>query len=355
MNYKTLLSFFTLLTLFFSACNLNPNNQPKSPSLSIDEQNRLFKTAQSIFAPLPKFAATENNTFSEAKLKLGKLLYFDNRLSKNKNISCNSCHRLDLFGVDQLPVSPGDDGITGDRNSPTTLNAALHFAQFWDGRAKHVEEQAGMPILNPIEMNIPSENFLLERLSATSLYPSLFQQAFPESEPAITYQNIQNAIGLFERNLLTPSPFDDYLNGNKNALNMDEKIGLQTFIEVGCASCHAGVAIGGNSFQKFGLFREYTHYTGSKHFDLGRFSVTNDPADKAVFKVPSLRNIAATYPYFHDGSVLKLEDAISIMAQSQLNKNLTATQVLSIQTFLNSLTGNLPEELKSFPESLNAL
>lgn len=351
MNPKNRCTLF-FLVLFTSACHLNPNNQTKTPKLGIDEQNRLFKQTKNIFAPLPEKIIYESNSLLEAKVKLGKLLYFDTRLSKDENISCNSCHRLDLFGVDRLPVSPGDEGKTGERNSPTTLNAALHIAQFWDGRAKDVEEQAGMPILNPIEMNIPSKLFLEERLASTTLYPPLFKQAFPEQENSLNYNNIQVAIGAFERTLVTPSRFDEYLKGSKNALSMSEQIGLQTFIEVGCVTCHNGAAIGGNSFQKFGLIEDYAKYTQSKHIDEGRFSVTKNPADKAVFKVPSLRNIAETYPYFHDGSVNNLDDAIAIMAKVQLNKDLSSTQIAAIQTFLKSLTGKVFEENQTIPVEL---
>ncbi len=240
----------------------------------------------------------------------------------------------------------------GDRNSPTVLNAALHSTQFWDGRAKDVEEQAGLPVLNPVEMAIPSEKFLVDRLSGVKMYQDMFAAAFPESKKPLTYENIRLAIAAFERTLLTPSKWDDYLKGNTAALSEQEQKGLETFISVGCITCHTGSLIGGNMFQKFGLFGNYWELTGSENIDLGRMKETNNEMDKYMFKVPSLRNIAKTWPYFHDGSVKDLKEAATIMAKLGLNKDLTDEQADDIVIFLNALTGDLPEDVKKAPAEL---
>lgn len=315
---------------------LNSSNKKKKENLS--------EKAARYFLPLPTEAVSKSNVLTSEKIALGKKLYFDKRLSKDGNISCNSCHNLDTYGVDNLTTSPGDEGKNGDRNSPTVLNAALHISQFWDGRAADVEEQAGGPILNPVEMNIPSKEFMVERLEGIPEYVSLFKKAFPNEK--ISYDNLQNAIGAFERKLMTPSKFDDYLNGDENALSSDEKEGLELFINTGCITCHTGQAIGGQMFQKFGLYGNYWELTGSASIDEGRFKETENEADKYFFKVPSLRNIEKTYPYFHDGSVTDLNQAVIIMAKLQNNKDLSEKEAGSIVTFLATLTGEVPEEFK---------
>jgi len=317
---------------------------------------QVAEKAKKIFQPISN-APVENpeNPITEEKVKLGKMLYFDKRLSKDGNISCNSCHNLASAGVDNLPTSPGDNGGFGERNSPTVLNAAHHFLQFWDGRNKDVEEQAGGPILNPVEMAIPSKDFLVDRLSGVDMYKDMFASAYPESSSPITYLNVQKAIAAFERTLVTPSRFDDYLNGESQALTIAEKEGLKTFMDAGCITCHNGKMLGGNSFQKFGQFKEYWHYTGSEHVDYGRFAVTNNEADKFMFKVPSLRNIHETGPYFHDGSVEELAEAVNIMAEINLRERLSDEEVESILTFLGSLSGDIPEEAKHAPKELASL
>lgn len=277
---------------------------------------------------------------------MGKTLYYDARLSKDGNVSCDSCHILAEFGVDNLPTSPGDDGELGTRNSPTVLNAALHLAQFWDGRAKDVEEQAGMPIMNPIEMGIPSEEFLVERLAAIPGYPEAFAAAFPDDETPLRYGNIARALAAFERTLLTPSRFDHYLRGDLEALTEDEKEGLRIFKKVGCTACHNGMTAGGHTFRKFGLNEPYWEHTLSPRQDDGRFAVTGEETDRYVFKVASLRNVEMTYPYFHDGSVEGLEDAVRVMAALQIGADLSDTQASQLAAFLRTLTGEtpLPEE-----------
>jgi cytochrome c peroxidase len=289
-------------------------------------------TWKAVFSPLPPMADSADNKVTPEKVALGKKLYLDKRLSKDNDISCNSCHRLDTFGVDNEPTSPGHKGQRGGRNSPSSFNAALHATQFWDGRAENVEKQALGPILNPIEMAMPSEQAVIDRLKVDKALVSEFAKAFPEEKDAVTYANVGKAIGAFERTLITPSRFDDFLKGDSAALTAEEKKGAELFVQTGCIACHNGATLGGNSFQKLGLVKPYPTK------DLGRFEVTKNEADKMVFKVPSLRNVAKTGPYFHDGSVKTLEEAVSIMAQHQLGKQLTPEQVKDIVTFLNSLT-----------------
>jgi len=232
------------------------------------------------------------------------------------------------------------------------FNAALLSSQFWDGRAKDVEEQAGLPILNPEEMNIPSEGFLIKRLSGVKRYQHMFAVAFPESGKPLTFENLRKAIGAFERTLLTPSKFDDYLKGNASALNEQEKKGLETFINTGCITCHTGSLLGGNMFQKFGLFGDYWTLTKSKEIDLGRMKETKNEVDKYMFRVPSLRNVTKTWPYFHDGSVRELHDAVKIIAKLELNKDLSDQEIDEIITFLNTLTGDVPENVKQAPPEM---
>lgn len=283
------------------------------------------------FEPLPESIIDEEK--NAALIKLGKKLYLDPRLSVNDKISCNSCHDLNNYGVDNEPTSPGHEGKRGGRNSPTTMNAALHIAQFWDGRASDVEEQALGPILNPVEMGIPNKGSVVQKIQAIDEYQVLFAEAFSESKHPFNYNNIGKAIGAFERTLLTPSRFDDFLNGDEDALNRSEKKGLKKFMSMGCANCHNGVAIGGNSYKKIGLVEPY------ETEDMGRYEVTGLESDKKVFKVPSLRNIAQTGPYFHDGSVKSLDEAIKLMAKHQLGQDVGHGFVKHVKAFLGSLTG----------------
>ena len=335
---KKLFIVIALAAIVFG-CN---QTTEKKTAESKKVKDEVLVKAQKFFAVLPENADNPKNKTTIPKVKLGKKLYNDTRLSLEGKNSCNSCHNLATYGVDNLPTSPGDAGNNGTRNSPTVFNAAFHFAQFWDGREPDVEAQAGGPILNPVEMNIPSEDFLVKRLSEDQEYRQLFAEAFPDQAPPLTFKNITYAIAAFERELITPSKFDDYLKGDENALNAEEKKGLETFMKAGCTTCHTGALLGGNMYQKFGLFDDYWKYTESKEIDEGRMMVTKNEADKYLFKVPSLRNIEKTWPYFHDGSVEKLDDAVKIMAKVELNKDLSDKETKEIVTFLASLTGNVP-------------
>lgn len=311
-----------------------------------DPYAALYSQAGKMFAPLPTDMPAEFNPLTPEKIALGKKLYFEKRLSKDNTQSCNTCHNLNTFGVDNLSFSPGNNGGLGGRNSPTTLNAALHMAQFWDGREPHVEAQAGGPILNPVEMEMPNEQSVIDRLKGIPEYVEMFAAAYPNEGNPITYKNLRHAIGAFERKLVTPTRFDEFLKGKTDKLTLAEKKGLQTFLDAGCGTCHAGALLGGDQYQKFGVHVDYWTLTKSEKKDEGRFEHTKNEDDKYVFKVPSLRNVEKTFPYFHDGSVNDLGEAVKIMAKAQLNKDLSEAEVKSIVTFLKSLTGEVAEEYK---------
>jgi cytochrome c peroxidase len=296
------------------------------------------------FKPLPKEMTAPGVELTEARVQLGRRLYFDTRFSKNQDLSCNSCHLLDKAGVDGLPTSKGHKGQFGGRNAPTVLNAAGHFVQFWDGRAKDVEEQAKGPILNPIEMAMPGESQVLAVLRSIPAYADEFKAAFPGEADPITYDNVAKAIGAFERRLVTPSRFDAYLKGDKAALSDAEKQGLITFTQAGCTTCHAGPYLGGHMYQIAGLVRPWPNQK-----DLGRYEVTRDESHKMMFKVPSLRNVTRTGPYFHDGSVASLKQAVTMMGAHQLGKDLSESEVDAIVAFLGALEGDPPAELAAAP------
>ena len=286
-----------------------------------------------MFARLPeKMPGSESDT--PGKIELGKKLYFETAISINKKQSCNSCHRVDenRGGVDNLPTSPGAEGKLGGRNSPTTLNAGLHIAQFWDGRAADLAAQAMGPVLNPIEMGMPDEDLVLERLKEAG-YEPMFKKVFPKDQAPVTYANYAEAVAAFERTLITRDRFDDFLGGGLGALTAAEKRGLKTFMEVGCADCHSGALLGAAGYEKMGEANEYANKE-----DLGRYEVTKKEEDKFFFKVPSLRNIAITGPYFHDGKAATLADAVKQMAWLQKGEELNDQQLESIVAFLGSLT-----------------
>ncbi len=345
MKKLILFASFGLLG-FFLACTNTKTNEQATEKLKNDS---IRKVVSVIFAALPAEAPNPENQVTAEKTALGKILYFETRLSKKGNNSCNSCHNLNTYGVDNKSTSPGDEGKLGGRNSPTSFNSALQFVQFWDGRAKDVEEQAGGPVLNPVEMNMPDKAFVEKKLASIKGYKELFAAAFPTDKNPITYENLKKAIGAFERTLLTPSPYDAWLAGNDSAITAQEIKGLQTFMSSGCNACHMGSLFGGSMYQKFPLFGDQKTWLKTEKADEGRFAVTKAEADKYMFKVPILRNITETWPYFHDGSVKELHVAIDIMAQSELNKKLTPEEITNIAAFLKTLKGNLSDEVKKAP------
>lgn len=305
------------------------------------------KQAKAYFSTPPSEATPKAYAMSDEKIALGRALYFDKRLSKNHDVSCNSCHDLANFGVDGAPTSSGHKGQKGDRNSPTVYNAAFHLAQFWDGRAADVEAQAKGPVLNPIEMAMPSEDVVVATLASIPGYQEQFKAAFPDS--GITYDNMATAIGAFERRLVTPGPFDAFLAGDDTSLSPTALRGLQLFMDTGCIQCHTGPALGGTMYQKLGAVKPYDTK------DVGRFAVTNNEADRHSFKVPTLRNIAKTGPWLHDGSITDLGQMVEIMARHQTTKGeLSAAEKASLLAFLDSLTGTIPEayvKAPTLPES----
>lgn len=313
-----------------------PANKAKGPAID--------RAMLAAFSPLPSEMASDDNPTSEAKVALGRMLYADARLSKNHDVSCNSCHLLDKFGVDGEPTSKGHRGQRGDRNAPTVYNAAGHFAQFWDGRAATIEDQAKGPVLNPIEMAMADEASVLAVIKSIPGYVDAFAKAFPGESDAISYDNMAKAIGAFERKLVTPSRFDKYLGGDETALSDEEKKGLTAFFTAGCPTCHTGTYLGGHMYQKAGLIKPWPNQK-----DPGRFAVTKSEADRMFFKVPSLRNIAETGPYFHDGSVADLGEAVKMMAEYQLGRTLSDDDTKAIVTFLGALTGEPPAELVAKP------
>jgi len=296
------------------------------------------------FAPIPTYVAGERGAPSAAQVALGRMLFHDARLSKDGKISCHSCHRLDKYGVDGQVVSTGHNNQKGTRNSPTVLNSAGHFAQFWDGRSETVETQAMGPVMNPVEMAMTSPEEVERVLRGIPGYAKPFALAFPGEKQPVTFRNMAVAIGAFERRLNTPSRWDRYLRGQRDALTEPEKAGMRDFVAAGCKSCHTGAYVGGNSFQRAGMVKGWPNQR-----DLGRYTVTKSEADRMVFKVPSLRNVAKTGPYFHDGSVADLPDAVRRMAELQTGRKLADAQVYSIVAWLNALTGEAPRELLTPP------
>jgi len=296
-----------------------------------------------MFKPLPATFDDAAAPASDAMVALGQQLFFDTRLSKNQDVSCNTCHSLDKFGVDGLPTSKGHKGQLGTRNSPTVLNAAGHFAQFWDGRAATVEEQAKGPVTNPVEMAMLDDAHVVAVLQSIPGYVEAFEKAFP-GQP-VSFDNMAKAIGAFERKLATPGPFDKYLAGDEAAMSDDAKHGLAVFMASGCTGCHSGPLLGGSMYMKTGLTAPYADTT-----DTGRFGITKAEADKFMFKVPSLRNVAKTAPYFHDGKIADLPAAIREMGKLQLGKSFTDDEVKWIGAFLDALTGEVPAALTAQPK-----
>ena len=271
-----------------------------------------------------------------AQVELGKKLYFDPRLSKSGFISCNSCHNLMMGGTDNLPTSIGHNWQQGPINSPTVLNSSLNVAQFWDGRAADLKEQAGGPIANPGEMAF-THTLAIEVLQSIPEYVTEFKQVFGGDE--IKIDDVTQAIAEFEKTLVTPNaPFDQWLLGDEAALNADEKAGYALFKNSGCVGCHNGEAVGGSSFQKMGVLEPYVTENGAE----GVAGITGEDADRMLFKVPTLRNVEMTYPYFHDGAAKTLTEAVDIMGRLQLGREFNEQENAQIVAFLKSLTGDQP-------------
>lgn len=302
----------------------------------------LRDAAAEMFKPLPStIPAVKDNPVTPEKIDLGKALFMDPRLSASGVFSCYSCHNLTTGGDDNMETSIGHGWQKGPRNSPTVLNAVLNEAQFWDGRAEDLKAQAKGPIQAGVEMaNTPAA--VEATLNSMPAYVEMFTAAFPGEDSPANFDNMAKAIEAFEATLITPAPFDAWLNGDDAAMTDEAKAGLQLFMDKGCASCHSGVNVGGHGYYPFGLIEK----PGSDILpegDKGRFAVTDTVDDEYVFRASPLRNIALTAPYFHSGKVWDLSVAVEIMAESQLGEALEPEETAQLVAFLDSLTGTLPE------------
>ena len=294
------------------------------------------------FKPIPYgIPEISGNPVTNEKITLGKALFFDPRLSKSGLISCNTCHNVGMGGDDFQETSTGHGWQQGPRNSPTVLNAVFNLAQFWDGRAKDLKDQAKGPVQASVEMNNTPQG-AMKTINSMPEYIEMFKKAFPDDKNPVTFDNMAAAIEIFETTLTTPDArFDKFLRGQQSALSASEQRGLGYFMEKGCVECHGGVNMGGEDYFPFGVVeRPVTAIMGH---DKGRFTVTQSDDDEYVFKSPSLRNIALTAPYFHSGKVWSLKEAVEVMGSAQLGISLSKQEIDDINTFLNSTTGVQPE------------
>jgi cytochrome c peroxidase len=318
------------------------------------DDQALLDRAKALFKPLPDSSALENTALTPERVALGKALFYETRVSSDGRQGCVSCHNPAYYGADSLPLSLGIFGKVLPRNAHTVFNSSLLMAQHYGGNRATVEEQAVKALTSAVAYGNANYEQVEKKLAILGYQP-WFDKAFPGEAKALSVENWGKAIGAFERTLLTPAPFDSYLKGDTKALSVQAKQGLKTFIDTGCAGCHSGVTVGGQSFQKFGITQDYWLLTGStekeafKGYDKGRFQDTKNEADAFMFKVSQLRNVAMTPPFFHDGSVATLPQAVRIMAQLQLGKQLSDTQVADIVSFLESLTGEVPADFAKAP------
>ena len=324
---KGALAFISLGILFWIlvACSAPPAKEAFSTPVEQVVKGPLATLPE--VPPIP-----DDNPMTPEKIELGKMLYFEPRLSESGIISCHTCHNLSLGGTDRIPTSLGHDFQTGGRNAPTVLNAAFFNKQFWDGRASSLEEQAEGPIQAGVEMAMPRD-LAVQTIKDIEGYLPYFQAAFPGEEDPITFENIVKAIAAFERTLITPNdPLDQYLRGDKDALSPLAIEGIEVFRLKGCMRCHKGAVLSTGELTKF----EHGQ-------DMGAFNVTGDPDDKRVFRVQTLRNLSLTAPYFHDGSAATIEEAIHVMAEVQTEKVINPEEEAAIVAFLESLVGDQPE------------
>lgn len=339
-------SFNGILAAALFACTWSLN--------AADNEQALLDKAKALFKPLPESSALENTSLTPTRVALGKALFFETRVSNDGRLACATCHNPAYYGADALALSVGVNGKVLPRNASTVFNTSLLVAQHYGGNRATVEEQAVKALLSPLAYGNTSYEQVEKKLVQLG-YQSWFDKAFPGEAKAVSADNWGKAVGAYERTLLTPSPFDQYLKGDKQALSRQAKLGLEKFIDTGCAGCHNGVTVGGQTYQKFGITQDYWKLTGStekeafKGYDKGRFHDTKNEADAYMFKVPQLRNVAVTPPFFHDGSVATLPEAVRIMAKLQLGKTLADEDVSLIVSFLESLTGQVPADFASVP------
>jgi len=338
-------SLFIAFPFVLFAATTGRAESPNAKTL-LDDARRHF---QPIAAPAPA-----NDPVTAARVELGRRLFFENRVSMDGNVSCGHCHPADKQASDGLPKAIGVFGKENPRNAPSIFNAALNFKQHWRGDRESLEEQAEKSLLGPASFGNPDQATAMSKLNAIPAYADAFAKAFPGDKDPINSKNWGVAVGAFERTLLTPSKFDAFLAGDVSALSKQQQAGLRKFIDLGCVSCHNGAGVGGNSFQKFGVASDYWKETGVATPDKGRAEVTKNDADLYVFKVASLRNVARTAPYFHDGSVDDLTKAVKIMGKTQLGQDLSDSDAADIVAFLGALTGAAPANYASpepFPDA----
>ncbi len=320
-----------------------------------DDADKLLAAAQALFKPLPANAATAERPVTPELVALGRALFFETRVSGDGKVSCGGCHNSQFYGAEPIAQTVGFQGKVLPRNTPTVFNTALQFVQHYGGNRVDVEEQAVKALVSPFAYANKDLAAAEARLRALPGYRAMFEKAFPGQAEPVTAENWGKAIGAYERVLLTPAPFDRFLNGDTSALSAKQKHGLDKFIATGCGGCHSGVTIGGQMYQKFGVTADYWTLTGSKENDIlkgrdkGRFHDTKKDEDAFIFKVQQLRNVAVTPPYFHDGSVATLPEAVKIMAKLQLGKDLNDADTSDIVAFLESLTGEVPQNFAQVP------
>lgn len=303
----------------------------------------LRNQAKALFKPIPDSAPTlKHNTLTPEKVELGRMLFFEPRLSKSGVISCNTCHNVGTGGADNVPTSVGHGWQRGPRNSPTVFNAVFHVAQFWDGRAEDLKAQAKGPVQADVEMSNTPEQ-VETTLRSIPQYVDKFKAAFPKAKQPVSFDNMAEAIEAFEATLVTPNaPFDRWLKGDDSALNAKQRNGLRLFVSKGCTACHSGVNLGGNGYHRFGAVKAPAPKILPAS-DKGRYKVTRAASDEYVFRTPTLRNVALTAPYFHSGQVWELSEAVRIMAESQLGQQLSEKESDDIAAFLHTLTGEQPK------------
>jgi cytochrome c peroxidase len=324
-----------------------------------DPESGLLTRAQSLFSPLPDHARVDDYPHSAERIALGKTLFYEARVSVDNSTSCASCHSAAFHGADPRKLSIGIRGQVLPRNAPTVFNTPLLVSQHYGGNRKTVEDQAMKAVTSPLAYGNAMFEEAEARLRALG-YQAQFEAAFPNEKEPLTIENWGAAIGSFERTLLTPAPFDRYLKGERQAISSEAKQGLEKFMNYGCVACHSGTVVGGQSYTKFGITEDYWKATGStemaefKGRDKGRYHDTKNEADTYVFKVPQLRNVTKTAPYFHDGSVASLEDAVKIMARLQLGRTLSDEDTRHIIAFLETLTGDVPKNFANTSTSADA-
>ena len=354
MRAACVTSFLVLLLIpALAACDKRSDSPPAPsappPASATGEPTtpkaRPFDPGQlAVFLPLPPTIERPDNLLTPEKVALGKMLWFDTRLSKGQDVSCNSCHDVTKAGADDVAISTGTKKQKGTRNAPTIFNAAAQVAQGWDARASLFEELVVPHAAEASVMGV-DEKRLVDTVASIPVYAGAFKKSFPDAKGVVTAEVVSMAIGAYARKLLTPGRWDKFLGGDQSALTDDEKAGLGAFMTANCTTCHAGRYVGGSQNQKLGVAKPWP-----TSVDLGRFDVTKQEVDRFVFKVPTLRNVTNTGPWLHDGSITSLEELTKLMSRHQVGKELTDGQAKSIVTFLGALSGEPPKDLVTKPD-----